>query len=134
MPDGKWNILPIEKSMRVNEDQAIVLMQNEVDFLAEKFEKFLEDNAVLLNKDQFSALLSLGFNCGIGYLTSSNYSLSRAIASDNLALVIQKMREINKIKKCFLGVCWSKELKGLTRRRNAEIEIFMGNWEILRTI
>lgn len=72
-----------------------------------------------LNQNQFDALVSFGFNCGVGVY--SNSGVANAVKATEFDKVPARMLEWNKAR--VGGVM--QEVKGLTNRRKAEGELFM---------
>lgn len=85
-----------------------------------KYEKYVNDLAercgVVLDQNQFDALVSLAYNCGPGAL---NGSIRTALAAKKFADVPACMKRWNK--------AGGKVLAGLVRRRDAEALLFAGD-------
>lgn len=75
-----------------------------------KYEKYVEDTKLVLNENQFSALVSFTYNCGNG-------NLKKLIANRTLEQIAEAMLLYKKAN----GVV----LNGLVRRRKAERELFL---------
>ena len=75
-----------------------------------KYEKYVEDTKLVLNENQFSALVSFAYNCGNG-------NLKKLIANRTLSEIAEAMLLYKKAN----GVV----LNGLVRRRKAERELFL---------
>ena len=76
-----------------------------------KYEKYVTDNVEIpLNENQFSALVSFCYNCGVG-------NLRTLIKNRNASQIAEAMLLYNKSK----GIV----LKGLVRRREAERKLFL---------
>jgi len=88
-----------------------------VDELSE-YENYIHDYVECpLNQDQFDALVSWVYNLGGGNLRSS--TLLRTLNAGDYAEVPAQMMRWNKAA--------GKVLEGLTRRRQAEADLFSGN-------
>lgn len=76
-----------------------------------KYEKYVTDNVKLdLNENQFSALVSFCYNCGVG-------NLRTLVKGRNHAQIAEAILLYNKSK--------GQVLKGLVRRREAERKLFL---------
>lgn len=123
-PAGVWTIsygvtgavdgVPIHKGMTITKQKAEEL-------LVQKLKPYI--NAVnqlgmTMNQNQYDSLVSFCYNLGTGIFTGS---LLKSIKSKNWDDVARQMKLYNKAK--VNGVL--TELKGLTRRRNAEAELLL---------
>lgn len=103
-------------------DAPITLEEGE-ELLLKTLETYINgvSNAVVtkLNSNQFSALVSFAFNCGLGALRSSTL-LKKVNKNPNDLTIAHEFAKWNK------GTINGKkvELKGLTRRRKAESELY----------
>lgn len=102
----------VTAGMTITESQAETLLKSDVG----RFEKGVEELVTVpLNQNQFDALVSFSFNLGLGNLKSS--TLLRKLNSLDY---IGAANEIPRWDKA-----GGKVLKGLTRRRLAEKELFL---------
>jgi len=112
------NGVKVKRGDTCNKEQAEKWLRYE---LAEKevtITKYLKKHGIMLNSNQFSALVSFCYNLGTGPLTQSNRSLSKAVRSgSNPGKVVRAMKLYNKAA--------GKKLRGLVRRREAEAELFL---------
>lgn len=96
----------------ITESQAETLLKSDVG----RFEKGVEDLVTVpLNQNQFDALVSFSFNLGLGNLKSS--TLLRKLNSLDYVGAANEIPRWDK--------AGGKVLKGLTRRRLAEKELFL---------
>ena len=105
---GKVDGKAICKGMKIKESKSISLLK--ADLLT--FEKAVENCKALTfkpNQNQFDALVSFAYNCGVG-------SLNTLVKDRSAETVSEKLLLYNKAA--------GKELPGLTRRRKAEKELF----------
>lgn len=112
-PAGVWTIgyghtSGVYEGMEITKAQAIEFLKQDL----EKFEKTVNKQSYQLNQNQFDALVSFTYNCGAGNLSKLTANGARSI--DTIA---QKMLQYNKAN--------GKVLKGLTRRRQAEYDLFV---------
>lgn len=91
----------------ITKEQAENMLKSDL----KKYEKYVTDNVKLeLTENQFSALVSFTYNCGVGHL--------RTLVKGRTALQIaEDMLLYNKAK--------GQVLNGLVRRRKAERELFL---------
>jgi GH24 family phage-related lysozyme (muramidase) len=87
-----------------------------------RFEEAVDDLVnVTLNSNQFSALVSFVYN--VGEAAFANSDLRRFLNGGNLSAAANEFPRWNKV--------FSEVVEGLTRRRNAERALFLGqNWRI----
>ncbi|HEY9643946.1 MAG TPA: glycoside hydrolase family protein [Coleofasciculaceae cyanobacterium] len=117
-PVGVWTIGygttdGVKAGMRITKAQAEQYLQEDLT----QFEKAVKDNVrVPLNTDQFSALVSFTYNVGEGALASS--TLLRLLNQGDYQGAADQFLRWNK--------GGGQELPGLTRRRNAERAMFLG--------
>jgi lysozyme len=97
----------------ISEDRALQLLEFEVNEKATAVEKLVK---VQLNDNEFAALVSFAYNCGIGNLTSSTLLKLLNANADKTAVGDQFLK-------------WDhaagKVMAGLTRRRQAERSLFL---------
>lgn len=103
----------VYEGMSITQKQADEFLKADI----EKYEKYVNNTGLLLNQNQFDALVSFTYNCGNG----------------NLKLLI-KNRTLPQIGDALLLYNKSngKVLNGLVRRRNAERELFFRNEVVMR--
>ena len=97
-----------------NEEAALLLLAKTL----AHYEHEVNALKVELSQNEFDALVSLTYNIGVRNLASSTL-VKMLKAGDSKAEVAKQFLRWNKAA--------GKELAGLTRRRNAEAELFLGN-------
>ncbi|MEO1621643.1 MAG: lysozyme [Cyanobacteria bacterium J06632_3] len=103
----------VRPNMRINENQAIEFLQQDLS----RFEKSINEAVrVPINDNQFSALASFTYNVGPGALRSS--TLLKLLNQGNVRGAADQFPRWNK--------AGGRPLAGLTRRRNAERLLFLG--------
>jgi len=108
----------------ITEEKAYEYLLHELEEKADRVHDFLIRKAIILNDQQYSALVSFAYNCGVGPIVDSGRSLNQAILSGSRSSVKEAFMMYNKVTKRFLGVPRKVELPGLTRRRKAELELY----------
>lgn len=78
-------------------------------------------NNITLTENQFSAIISFAYNLGTGRVTRGD--VAEALKSGDMDRVAKAMSQFNKARNRW-GIL--RELRGLTRRRTAEIALFKG--------
>jgi len=117
-PVGIWTIgygttRGVKPGMRISESRAIELLQEDL----ARFEKSIHEAVkVPVNDNQFSALASFTYNVGPGAFRSS--TLLKLLNGGNIRGAADQLPRWNKAK--------GRVLAGLTRRRNAERLLFLG--------
>ena len=122
-PAGIWTIgigsthygdgTPITKGKTLpNEGAALELLKATMG----QYEKAVNGLGVELTQNEFDALVSLTYNIGAANLAGSTL-VKMLKAGDNKAEIAKQFLRWNK--------AGGKELAGLTRRRNAEAELFL---------
>lgn len=106
--DGK----PVKPGDKITQQQAEELLIDTVNIFAEGVEKLIK---VELNDNQFSALVSFAFNLGIGNLQKSAL-LKKVNENPNNHMIRTEFAKWNR--------AGGKVLNGLTRRRNAESQLY----------
>lgn len=106
----------------ISKNTAREYLQHELSEKADTIHRFLERNSVLLNTQQYSALVSFAYNCGCGPIIDAGRSLNEAIKSDNIIKMADAFLLYNKAKNKFKITV---VLKGLDRRRKAERYLFL---------
>lgn len=109
------------KDKAITQNQADFFLLHEIDQKAEIVGNFLDKIGVLLNDNQFGALVSFAYNCGPGPIIEGGRSLNIALKSGSLVKVADTILIYNKGK--VLGV--KVVIKGLKRRREAERVLFL---------
>lgn len=98
----------VAAKMTIAKEQADNYLKADVN----KFEKYVNETGLNLNQNQFDALVSFTYNCGAG-------NLKKLLANRSLSQVADALLQYNKSG----GVV----LSGLTKRRNAERELFLSD-------
>ena len=118
-PAGVWtigygHIKGVQEGDVITEAQAHEMLVEELN----EYENYIHDYVECpLNQDQFDAMVSWVYNLGSGNLRSS--TLLRTLNAGDYAGVPAQMMRWNKPA--------GKPLEGLTRRRQAEADLFSGN-------
>ncbi|MEM9944621.1 MAG: lysozyme [Cyanobacteria bacterium P01_D01_bin.36] len=103
----------VRPGMSISEDQAITFLQEDLS----RFEKAINDSVkVNINDNQFSALASFTYNVGPGAFRSS--TMLRKLNAGDIRGAADEFPRWNK--------AGGRALAGLTRRRNAERLLFLG--------
>lgn len=104
----------VQPGMEISEEQAEAFLQEDL----ARFEQAIADSVkVPINDNQFAALVSFTYNVGSGALRSS--TLLRLLnAKDHVRAIADQFPRWNK--------AGGRVLAGLTRRRNAERALFLG--------
>lgn len=111
-PAGKWTIgyghtSGVKKGQVITREQAENMLKSDL----KTYEKHVEDNVHIdLNENQFSALVSFCYNCGMGNLRT----LVKGRTAEQIAEAILLYNKAN-----------GTALNGLIRRRKAERELFL---------
>ena len=109
---GYGHIKGVQEGMTITEMQAEEMLQSELI----EYEGYINDLVeVELNQNQFDAMVSWVYNLGGGNLRSS--TLLKVLNAGNYAGVPEQMLRWNK--------AGGKVLEGLTRRRQAEADLFV---------
>ena len=124
-PAGVWTIGygtirypngdPVYRGHECTELEASYWLKYELAKKAQTVQRFLHNWSIELNDNEFSALVSFCYNLGTGPLVESHRSLHQAITTD-LNKVPDAMRLYVK--------AGGKTLRGLVRRREAEVELW----------
>ena len=116
-PAGVWTIgyghtKDVQPGDSWSEDHADHMLEVEM----EEYEKYINDLVeVELNQNQFDAMVSWVYNLGVGNLQSS--TLLKVLNAGDYAGVPEQIMRWNK--------AGGKVLEGLTRRRQAEADLFV---------
>lgn len=110
-PSGVWTIgyghtAGVCQGQKITQEQADAFLASDL----EKYEKYVIATGLKLNQNQFDALVSFTYNCGNG-------NLKKLINGRTLPEIADAMLMYNKSN--------GKALAGLTRRRQAERELFL---------
>lgn len=106
----------VQNGRRITEQEAEEMLLDELN----KFERGVEIAvAVPINDNQFSALVSFAYNVGLGALQRS--TLLKLLNAGNVSGAAEQFLRWNK--------AGGKEVKGLTRRREAERSLFLKSEE-----
>lgn len=111
-PAGVWTIgyghtAGVYEGMVISQAQAENMLKSDL----KKYEKYVSDNVKLeLTENQFSALVSFCYNCGVG-------NLRTLVKNRTLAQIAEALLLYNK--------AGDKKLAGLVRRREAERQLFL---------
>lgn len=108
----------------ITEKRALELLDFELNEKELIIDTFLKKRKLLISENQFSAIVSICYNCGTGILTDSGRSFHQAILSQKADKIKEAFMLYNKGTKKVLGIPRKVELPGLTRRRKAEIELY----------
>lgn len=115
-PAGVWtigygHIKGVHEGMKITEMQAEEMLKSEL----HEYEGYINDYVTVpLNQNQFDAMVSWVYNLGGGNLKAS--TLLKVLNSGDYAGVPEQMLRWNK--------AGGKVLEGLTRRRQAEADLF----------
>ena len=116
-PAGVWTIgyghtKDVQPGDSWSEDHADHMLEVEM----EEYEKYINDLVTVeLNQNQFDAMVSWVYNLGVGNLQSS--TLLKVLNAGDYAGVPEQIMRWNKAS--------GKVLEGLTRRRQAEADLFV---------
>ncbi len=105
------------KDNAIAESQAQEFLLSHLMKDASRIETFLKKNQIVLNDNQFSALISFSYNLGLGPILSLGRSLNMALKSKDSAKIAKAILLYDKVGKV--------SSKGLTRRREAEVALFL---------
>lgn len=109
----------------ITKDRAYNLLMWELEEKADTVHNFLLKSAIILNIQQYSALVSFAYNCGCGPIIDSGRSLNEAIKSDNIIKMADAFLLYDKATTGRGIFRRTITLKGLTRRRKAERYLFL---------
>lgn len=100
------------------EDQAKEWLAHELKDKEDRLNSWLIANNITVTENEFSALMSFGYNVGLGRVIKG--SVADALKAGDMSRVAERMALYNKARNRW-GVL--RELRGLTRRRQAEIAL-----------
>ena len=119
-PAGIWTI-GVGHTQEVTEHDEITYEQSR-DLLRRDLEIVKHDLARFINvgvtQGQFVALVSLAFNVGVSYVVHQCPKLMRALNAGDVEACAREFLDVNKAN--------GKVLPGLTRRRQAEAKLYLG--------
>ena len=104
----------------ITEDQAYQYLSHHVSKDVRNFERFLDEKNLTLNDNQFSAIISFAYNCGLSPVTSPGKSLYEALISKSNTKVVSSLMLYIRANVRGKRVV----LNGLVRRRKAEAKLF----------
>jgi lysozyme len=117
------------KDSPITEDSAYALMNFELDEKEDAVQRFLLRTNLTINDDQFDALVSMAYNCGVGILEPGS-SLRTALMSGNLMHIRAAIMLYVKGTVTTFGIKRKVTLPGLVRRRKSEAQLFC-NGEVI---
>ena len=122
-PNGKHVAL---NDRPINLKEAKKYLLHELQSKEDTIERFLNRYGIKVNLNQFSALVSFGYNLGCDPITNPAKSLCKALKSGDSRLVCKAIMLYNKARvRNKFGIKRLKVLKGLDRRRKAECKLYM---------
>lgn len=107
----------------ISEAYAYEIMNWELDEKEDAVKRFMSRTGVSLNQDQFDALVSMCYNCGVGILDVGS-SLRAAITSGNMGKIQSAMNLYVKGTVTKWGIRRKVTLQGLVNRRKCEWMLF----------
>ena len=114
-PNGK----PVSiNDSKITKSDAEIYLIHSVQYVANTIEKYLKKIGLELNDDQFSALISFGYNLGTAPIVGKMRSMNSALLS----------KDFNKIANAFELYVYDKrkvKLAGLVARRKQEKNLFL---------
>lgn len=113
------------KDSPISEHEAFDELQNELHEKADAIDMFLTKNKLMLNENQFSALCSLAYNCGIGAVIGQDSSMRSALLLKSQSKIVEAFKLWTKGTVRVFGIPVKKTLPGLVIRRQREIELFL---------
>jgi lysozyme len=117
-PNGKKVTL---QDTQISEESAVEYLRAHIQKDIDLIESFLSKNKIVLNDNEFSALVDFSYNLGPAAIIQSGKSLNAALLSKDPSKVVQAFRLYVKMKKN--GVTFIA--KGLKRRREAEVSLYL---------
>ena len=103
---------PVQMGDKITKERADYLLAKVAEMFGDKMKKYIKKP---LNPNQFSALVSFAYNCGIGSFSGSTL-LKKVNANPNDPTIRQEFMKWNRSS--------GKVLNGLTRRREAEANLY----------
>lgn len=113
---GYGHTAGVTVGMVINQSQADNMLKSDL----KKYEKYVIDNVTIpLNENQFSALVSFCYNCGVGNLRK----LVKGRTAEQIAEAILLYNKAS-----------GKVLNGLVRRREAERQLFLSGGNVVSSV
>ena len=112
-PDGKKVAL---SDSPITKEQAKEYLAHDLKKEEDNLNEITKKLGITLNENQFSALISFAYNLGFGKISSPSSTVNRGLKSGDHALTCHGMSLYNRAA--------GKVMRGLTRRRSAEIELY----------
>lgn len=112
------------KDKPINMERALELLHYEIKEKSAPIESFDKRHKLNLNDNQFSALVSLAYNCGAGAIINMDASMRAALLKKDRVAIAAAFRMWNKVTKEFMGIKRKVVEPGLVTRREREIELF----------
>lgn len=119
---GVWTIgvghtgKDVVPDMTITQDKADEYLKQDIEKTEIGVDTLLENLGISLNDNQFSALVSLAYNIGVNRLSRS--SIISSIEND-------EYKTAANLFKLYVHDRLGKELPGLVKRRNLEMELFL---------
>lgn len=104
----------VRKGMTITQAEADELLRKDVDRHVHDFSRYVN---VPVTENQFIALTSLVFNCGVSYVVHQCPRLMRSLNAGDVEACAHEFLDINR--------AGGKVLAGLTERRRAEAKLFL---------
>ena len=118
-PDGS----PVKEGDICTKEQAELWLDLELKEKSSTIEHWLENQKLILNDDQFSALLCFAYNCGCGPIVDKESSLCKAVLSGTG--IREAFMLYNKYTEKIFGIKIKKVSNGLTTRRKMEADLYL---------
>lgn len=100
----------------ISKEAAAYELNHEVNEKCQKMIPFFEREGFAPTQNEFDALCSFAYNLGLGPIVNSNSTVSRGIRNNDRSTIVKGMLMYNK--------AGGRKLKGLVRRRKAEVALF----------
>lgn len=135
-PAGKWTIgigttvYPDGSKVKqgdgpIDKDTAYIYLKHDIKSNIEEIKRFLQKKGIVLNSNQFSALVCFCYNVGLVPLVDSDRAMYKGLLARNDSKIRMAFGLYTKITKINShGVAKKIELPGLVRRRKAEADLF----------
>ena len=104
----------VRKGMTITQAEADELLRKDVERHVHDFSRYVN---VPVTENQFIALTSLVFNCGVSYVVHQCPRLMRSLNAGDVEACAHEFLDINR--------AGGKVLAGLTERRRAEAKLFL---------
>ena len=114
----------VRKGDKVTKARAVVLFDLIINKFGNRVKALTIDKGIELNPYQFSACVSITYNIGVGAFGRS--SIYRALLAGDFEIASNSFMKFNKARNKKTGKL--RVLRGLTRRRKREIELFNKAW------